>query len=129
MLINDFDTWKALKIKHTPDDCIVKCPVCLGEGCIEDECKCCKNTSEHVCGLCEGDGSLKFSELPSDKVSMLFSKKTYHREIIADLEKLASWKGKKGNDRIEFFLEHGYSIYTLMANKVEKVASTPIIGV
>ena len=126
MLINNFDVWKMLKITHTPGDSMVTCPVCSGEGYISDECEYCGNESEHLCGLCEGYRNLRFDDVPNDKIDILFSKAVYHSEVIADLEKLATWEGK---NRIGFLLENGYSVYTLVTNKNEKVSPVPVIGI
>ncbi|MCF6256189.1 MAG: hypothetical protein L3K25_07790 [Gammaproteobacteria bacterium] len=136
MLINNFDEWQRLKISDTPEEQVVQCPDCHGEGSIYDECtihgknctydECCALVLEQTCGLCDGDGKLKFGDLPDDKINMLFNKETYHSEIISDLERLASWEGK---NRIGFLLENGYSVCTVVANKSEKVSPVPVIGI
>ncbi len=126
MLINDFETWKKLKVAQTPDDEMVKCPECQGEGTIIEECAYCNHGSERICGYCGGKGSLRFGDLGRTEIDRVFSRGDYHREVIADLERLASWKQK---DRIHTLVEHGYTVFVSLPARTEKTVPSPATGV
>lgn len=120
MLINNFETWQRLKIDNTPDDELVECPDCQGEGNISVECESFGNESEHTCGLCDGEGRVKVGDLGHDEICRLaaFDKSAYHHEVIADLERLAFWTGE---NRLDLLLDHGYTVITVIASRTEKV--------
>ena len=126
MLINDFKTWKQLKVAQTPEDEMVKCPECQGERIIVKECNCCGHESERDCGCCDGKGFQRFGNLGRSEIDRVFSREAYHREVIADLERLASWKQK---DRIHTLVEHGYTVFVSLPARIEKTVPSPAAGV
>lgn len=126
MLINDYKTWKLRKIVETPEDEMVRCPECQGDGTIIKECAYCDHESEHTCGYCDGTGTLRFGDLDRTGIDRVFSRGRYHQEVIADLERLAAWKLR---DRTTVMVENGYTVFTSLPTKVEKTVPSPATGV
>ncbi len=124
MLINKYEVWKQLKVDQTPEDEMVKCPDCLSEGIIAEECDSCGHESEHTCQSCDGEGYLRFGDLTY--FGKVFNRDIYHREVIADLERLAAWKRR---DRIHTLVEHGYTVFVSLPERIEKTVPSPAIGV
>ena len=126
MLINDYAKWKQLKIAETSEDERVECPSCKGDGLIYKPCDCCGSESERTCGHCDGSGSLRFGDMTCSEIDRAFNREVYHREVIADLERLASWKQK---DRIHTLVENGYTVFVSLPARVEKTVPSPATGV
>ena len=91
-MIQSYSDWKSQKIQDwTEDNPKIDCPKCEGEGEIFDTCPCCGHDSDEECGTCEGEGQVYFNELDSTDLSAFFNRRTYQKEVIADLKKWCAY--------------------------------------
>jgi hypothetical protein len=90
-IIVGFDEWQAATISRmTAENPMVTCRACDGDG--ESECDCGCEHCEHFdeCGVCEGDGKVRFS---NSRISSL-NHKDYFLAVMPDIKKFCIWTGR-----------------------------------
>lgn len=86
--IASFAQWKAHTLADLEEsNSMVKCPDCMGATVLD--CDCCGN--ESACGRCDESGMIDFSDMHEHEKNLIFSKRDYFNEVIADLKAFCVW--------------------------------------
>lgn len=87
-----YHEWRAGMEQENP---LVECPDCDGIGLTPDECECCgSELDSEECGLCDGDGRVRYSQVNQFQRSRYFTQRHYLDAVLVDLEAWAAWTGK-----------------------------------
>ena len=91
MNILSYDQWQCAMVQETPDDAVMNCPECEGEGVVCVACDCCGHEREVNCEMCESSGEVIFSQLKFTDQKKCFSMQEYNNQLAYDLNKLVNW--------------------------------------